>query len=329
MFTKERFTVLLAQNGIFVALIALIAFFGIVNPRFLSLQNGQSILQQVADLGLVALPLALIIMAGSIDLSVGSVASVSAIIAASTMNATGNWPLGFAAGLAFGVLAGAINGALIAFLKLNPLVVTLGFLSVWGGLALFLVDGATVAGLPEGFRALGSFKALGVPIQIIILILVIVLCWFLLNKRPFGRELLAVGGNERASFLMGVKVNGVRMRLFMLSGFFAALAGIMLAAKLQAAAPTAGLGMEVQALTVVLLGGVAFEGGIGRISGVVLGLLFVGVLRNGLIIAGVSQFLQTILIGLTLVIAVALDSSIQRLVRSNWSRIVKKRQAAA
>lgn len=327
--TKERLAVLLAQNGIFIALLALIAFFSIVNPRFFSVLNGQSILLQVADLGLVALPLALIIMSGSIDLSVGSVASVSAIVAAMTMNATGIWPLGFAVGLAFGAVAGAINGALIAFLKLNPLVVTLGFLSVWGGLALFLVDGATVAGLPEGFRALGSFKVVGIPIQIIILIVVIALCWFLLNKRPFGREVLAIGGNERAAFLMGVRVRSVRMRLFVLTGLLAALAGIMLAAKLQAATPTAGVGMEVQALTVVLLGGVAFEGGIGRISGVVLGLLFVGVLRNGLVIAGVSQFLQTILIGLTLVIAVALDSSIQRIVRSSWTRIVKKRQAIA
>lgn len=327
--TKERIAVLLTQNGIFIALLALIAFFSVVNPRFLSLQNSQSILLQVADLGLVALPLALIIMSGSIDLSVGSVASVSAIISAMTMTATGNWPLGFAAGLAFGALAGAINGALIAFLKLNPLVVTLGFLSVWGGLALFLVDGATVAGLPAEFRALGSFKILGVPIQIVILVVVIALCWFLLNRRPFGREVLAIGGNERAAFLMGVRVRSVRMRLFVLTGILAALAGIMLSAKLQAATPTAGVGMEVQALTVVLLGGVAFEGGVGRISGVVLGLLFVGVLRNGLVIAGVSQFLQTILIGLTLVIAVALDSSIQRIVRARWTRIVKKRQAIA
>lgn len=326
---KERIAVLLAQNGIFIALLALIAFFSVVNPRFFSLQNGQSILLQVADLGLVALPLALIIMSGSIDLSVGSVASVSAIVAAMTMNATGIWPLGFAVGLAFGALAGAINGALIAFLKLNPLVVTLGFLSVWGGLALFLVDGATVAGLPEGFRELGSFKILGIPIQIIILVVVVGLCWFLLNKRPFGREVLAIGGNERAAFLMGVRVRSVRMRLFVLTGLLAALAGIMLSAKLQAATPTAGLGMEVQALTVVLLGGVAFEGGVGRISGVVLGLLFVGVLRNGLVIAGVSQFLQTILIGLTLVVAVALDSSIQGIVRASWTRIVKKRQALA
>ena len=155
------------------------------------------------------------------------------------------------------------------------------------------------------------------------------LCWFLLNRRPFGREVLAIGGNERAAYLMGVRVRSVRMRLFVFTGMLAALAGIMLAAKLQAATPTVGVGMEVQALTVVLLGGVAFEGGIGRISGVVLGLLFVGVLRNGLVIAGVSQFLQTILIGLTLVVAVALDSSIQRIVRASWTRIVKRREALA
>lgn len=324
--TKERFTVLLAQNGILFALLGLIALFSIINPRFFSLQNAQTVLLQIADLGLIALPLALIVMSGSIDLSIGSIASVSAISAALVMNATGNVVLGFAVGLAFGLAAGTLNGVLIALLKLNPLVITLGFLSVWGGMALFLTNGATVAGLPESFRKLGSQTILGVPVQIVVLVAVIALCWFLLNKRPFGRELLAIGGNERAAFLMGVKVRTVRLSVFALTGFFAALAGILLAAKLQAATPTVGVGMEVQALTVVLLGGVAFEGGVGRISGVVLGLLFVGVLRNGLVIAGVSQFLQTILIGLTLVIAVALDNTIQQIVRRSWTRIVRRRQ---
>ena len=328
MFNTERAKLLLAQNGILFALLGIIVFFSIANPRFFSLQNAQTVLLQVADLGLIAIPLALIVMSGSVDLSVGSIASVSGVTAAMVMVATGNWPLGILAGLAVGAVAGALNGVLTAYLNLNPLVVTLGFLSVWGGLALYLTNGSTVAKLPEGFRALGSQTVLGVPIQVIILIVIVALGWYLLNKRPFGRQLLAIGGNERASYLMGVKVRSIRVRLFVLAGVLSALAGVMLAAKLQAATPITGVSMEVQALTVVLLGGVAFEGGSGRISGVVIGLLFVGVLRNGLVILGVSQFVQTILVGLMLVIAVALDRSMQKVVQRSWSRLVKKQQLA-
>lgn len=325
-FDTTKVKVVLAQNGVLAALIVLIAIFTIINPRFFSIGNGVTVLSQIVELGLIALPVAFVVMMGCADLSVGAIASCGAVIAGLVMTSTGSALLGLAAGISFGVLAGAINGLLIAYLNLNTFVVTLGFMSVWAGLALLLTGGATITGLPRAFTAFGTFSLAGIPIQIIVLVLATALAWYILNRTSKGKQILAIGGNSRAAHLMGVRVRRTRLGVFVVTGVLSAIAGIMLAAKLTAVSPTVGQGMELSALTVVLLGGVAFEGGVGRISGVVSGLLFYGVLKNGLVIAGVSAFLQTVLIGLTLVLAVALDRSIQQAVRRAWrARTVQER----
>lgn len=323
----NRTRVVLAQNGTLLALIVLVGTLAVLHPRFLTPTNASTVLVQVAELGIVAIPLAFLLMAGTLDLSVGAVASLGGVLAAQTIIGTGSIPLGFVVALGLGATTGAVNGFLVAFLRLNPLVVTLGFLSVWGGLALLLTNGATTTGLGDEFRALGLWRVGPANLQVIVMVVVLVLGWIVLNRRPFGRNVLAIGGNPHAARLMGVRVQRTRFLLFVTTGMAASLVGLLLAAKLQSATPTAGSGMEIQALTVVLLGGVAMEGGAGRVSGVVAGLLFVGVLRNGLVILGVSQFLQTILIGATLVVAVLLDSSIQQLLRASWNSMVKPESA--
>ena len=322
----ERIKIFTAKNGIFLALIVLVAVFSILRPNFFSFANGQSILLQAAELGLIAIPAAFLIMSGTIDLSVGSVASAAAITGGMTMSATGSTLLGFLAAIGTGILTGAINGFLVSYMGLNSFVVTLGALSVWGGFALLLSDGRTIprAELPDAFRAIGTLKVGPVPIQIVALVLVIALGWYVLNHTKFGKEVKAIGGNERAARLMGVNVQRSRFLLFVATGAFAALAGMFLSAKVQSAKPNIGSGLELEALTVVLLGGIAFEGGVGRISGVVAGLLFFRVLRAGLVFMQASPFLQTILIGATLIVAVALDSSIQKMIRSSWAKLGKK-----
>lgn len=322
----ERIKIFTAKNGIFLALIVLVAVFSILRPNFFSFANGQSILLQAAELGLIAIPAAFLIMSGTIDLSVGSVASAAAITGGMTMSATGSTLLGFLAAIGTGILTGAINGFLVSYMGLNSFVVTLGALSVWGGFALLLSDGRTIprAELPDAFRAIGTLKVGPVPIQIVALVLVIALGWYVLNHTKFGKEVKAIGGNERAARLMGVNVQRSRFLLFVATGAFAALAGMFLSAKVQSANPNIGSGLELEALTVVLLGGIAFEGGVGRISGVVAGLLFFRVLRAGLVFMQASPFLQTILIGATLIVAVALDSSIQKMIRSSWAKLGKK-----
>lgn len=322
----ERLKIFAAKNGIFLALIVLVAVFSILRPNFFTFANGQSILLQAAELGLIAIPAAFLIMSGTIDLSVGSVASAAAITGGLTMSGTGSTLLGFATAIGTGIAAGALNGFLVAYLRLNSFVVTLGALSVWGGLALLLSDGRTIprAELPEAFRAIGTLKVGPVPIQIVALVAVIALGWYVLNHTTFGKSVKAIGGNERAARLMGVNVQRSRFLLFVATGAFAALAGLFLSAKVQSANPNIGSGLELEVLTVVLLGGVAFEGGVGRISGVVAGLLFFRVLRAGLVFMQASPFLQTILVGATLIIAVALDSSIQRMIRSSWAKLGKR-----
>lgn len=322
----ERIKIFAAKNGIFLALIVLIAVFSILRPNFFSFANGQSILLQASELGLIAIPAAFLIMSGSIDLSVGSVASAAAISGGMTMSSTGSTMMGFLVAILTGALAGAINGFLISYLRLNSFVVTLGALSVWGGLALLMSEGKTIprSELPETFRAIGTFKVGPVPIQIVALILVIALGWYVLNHTKFGKEVKAIGGNERAARLMGVNVQRSRFLLFIATGAFAALAGLFLSAKVQSANPNIGSGLELEVLTVVLLGGIAFEGGVGRISGVVAGLLFFRVLRAGLVFMQASPFLQTILVGATLIVAVALDSSVQRIIRKSWANLGKR-----
>ena len=314
--TSDTIRVILAKNGIFIAMVVVALVIGALNPRFLSPGNLMTILQQIAELGIMALPVAFVVMMGCADMSVGSVASMSAIIAGIVMRDTQNITLGVFAGLGFGLAAGLVNGLLVAYLKLNTFVVTLGFLSVWGGLAMFVTNGKTIIGLPKPFTAFGSVKLFGVPSQIYLLVIAVIAAWYILNRTAKGQEILAVGGNAGASYLMGINVKLTQLEVLAVSGLFSALTGILLTAKLGAATPTVGSGMELTTLTVVLLGGVAFEGGVGRISGVVAGLLFMGVLQNGLVILGISAYLKTVCTGAVLVIAVMMDRSIQRIIKS-------------
>lgn len=317
-----RLKILLAQNGIFLAMIIVALVFGAINPRFLSVGNLLTILQQIAELGVLSFPVAFVVMMGCADMSVGSVASLAAVLGGTVMVRTHSIAFGIIAALLFGFVAGLINGLLVAYMQLNTFVVTLGFLSVWGGLAMFMTNGTTVTNLPMPFFMFGSTKVVGIPVQIIILAVVIAAAWYLLNRMAKGKEILAIGGNRRAAYLMGLNVKRTQMLVLAFSGLFAALVGMLLTAKLGAASPSVGSGLELQALTVVLLGGVAFEGGSGRISGVLAGLLFIGVLQNGLVILGVSAYLKTVFTGAVLVIAVMLDKSIQNIIKSAWKDVI-------
>lgn len=320
--------ILLAKNGAIVALILLVIVFTLLNPRFVQPGNLTTIVLSMAEVGIIAIPLAFLVMSGSIDLSVGSVASLGSVVCGIVATGTGSIWLGIAAGAGAGVVTGLLTGVLVEHLRLNPLVVTLGLLNVWAGLALFLTNGRTITGLPAESRDIAGFALFGVvPLPMLLLLCVTVAAWWVLNYRPFGRQLLAAGGDQRAAFLMGINVRSVRLRLFVLAGAAASFAGALMTLKLQAGSPTTGQGLEFSALTVVLLGGVAVAGGAGRISGVIAGLLFVGVLRNGLVILGVSQFLQTMIVGLTLVVAISLDETLQRVLKSAWNNLAKQRTA--
>lgn len=306
----------LLNNPTFIGLVLLVLVFSLLNDRFLSISNARVIGLQVAELGIVVVPLALLLICGSVDLSVGSVASAGGIVAAKVMTDSGSTLLGVSAGLGFGVLAGIINGVLVAYAGFNAIVVTLGFLSVWAGVALYMTSGKTLFEFPPSFGKLTEFQLLGkIPLAGIAVFVAFALGWWVLVRSRRGRYIYAVGGNERAAFLMGVNVKRLRFLLFVLVGSASALAGILLSVKLGAATPTAGRNMEIQALTVILLGGVAFAGGSGRMGGVLAGLVFVGALQNGLIVIGTSPFLQQVFVGLALLFAVAMNDSVRGFLR--------------
>jgi ribose/xylose/arabinose/galactoside ABC-type transport system permease subunit len=313
----KRLQFFLARNGTLLGLILLVAIFTALNPSFLTWRNAKNIGQAVSELGVVAVPLALLVIGGAVDLSVGSVASMAGVIGGQVMLSTGSAILGILAGLAVGAVAGVINGALVCYANLNSIVVTLGSLSAWGGFALYVTDGQTVAGLPDNFTALAEITILGIPLEIFILAAAIVYGFVILTRMPYGRRLYAVGGNARASFLMGVPVQRVRFLMFVQVGVAAAIGGLMLSAKLSAATPITGQG------------GVAFAGGMGRISGVVAGLFFVGVLRDGLVVTDTSQFLQQVFLGLTLIAAVAIDDTIRQLAQRAWTSSVAEAEPGA
>ncbi|WP_084622119.1 ABC transporter permease [Demequina oxidasica] len=323
--TSDKFKILLASNGTVVVLLVLVTTLTFLSPRFLQPSNLETVVLSMAEIGIIAIPMTFLVMSGSVDLSVGSIASLAAVSGGIVSSTTGNLLLGTLVALAVGVIAGVINGMLVEMAGLNPLVVTLGTLSVWGGLALLIAEGRSITDLPSATKTISSFQLFGViSTPMLVLIAVFSVGWWILNRKPFGRAVLATGGNARAAFLMGINVKWVRIRLFVFTGIAASVAGTLMSWKLQAASPSLGNGLEFSVLTVVLLGGIAFEGGQGRLSGVLAGVLFVGALRNGLVILGVSQFVQTIMVGLTLIAAVSFDKSIQRVLKSAWVNVAKQ-----
>ncbi|MFV0284855.1 MAG: ABC transporter permease, partial [Demequina sp.] len=253
---RDKLKILLASNGTIVVLLILVAVLTFLSPRFLQPSNLETIVLSMAEIGIIAIPLTFLIMTGSVDLSVGSIASAAAVTGGLVSSATGDLLLGTLAAIGIGVLAGVVNGLLVELAGLNPLVVTLGTLNVWGGLALFLAEGKSITGLPEASKTISSFQLFGfLSTPMLVLIAVFALGWWVLNRKAFGRSVLATGGNARAAFLMGINVRWVRIRLFVLTGVASAIAGTLMSWKLQAASPNLGSGLEFSALTVVLLGG--------------------------------------------------------------------------
>lgn len=308
----NKLKALATSNGTLIGVILLLVVFSITTDNFLTLDNISNIAESSSALGVVAILMALLVVSGAVDLSVGSVASLAGILSGLVMVETGSISLGIFIGLIVGIVAGVINGILVSYLQFNSIVVTLGSMSVWGGLALFATGGRTVSGFPEQFIEFGFASVLGVPVDVVILIAAILYGFVVLERKPYGRRLKMIGGSSRSAFLMGISVKKVQFFMFVQVGVAASIAGMMLSTKLGAATPVSGQGLEIGALTVVLLGGVAFTGGVGSVLGVVSGIFFVAILRNGLVVNDISQFLQQVFIGITLIAAVALDDTLRQ-----------------
>ncbi|MCD7110035.1 ABC transporter permease [Rhizobium sp. DKSPLA3] len=316
---------LLLEGRAFFALIAIIVVFSFLSPYYFSVANFLIMASHVAIFGLLAIGMLLVILNGGIDLSVGSTLGLSGVVAGYLMQGVTLSHLGVVVyppvwvvvilTCALGAFVGAINGVLIAYLRVPAFVATLGVLYVARGVALLMTNGLTfnnLGGRPElgntGFDWLGFNRLFGVPIGVLVLALLAILCFVMLSRSAFGRWLYASGGNERAAELSGVPVKRVKIIVYVLSGVCAAIAGLVLSSQLTSAGPTAGTTYELTAIAAVVIGGAALTGGRGTIGGTMLGAFVIGFLSDGLVIIGVSSYWQTVFTGAVIVLAVLLNS---------------------
>ncbi|RWC62341.1 ABC transporter permease [Mesorhizobium sp.] len=314
----------------FIALIAVLIFFSIAAPNFLSTANLILMSKHVALNAFLAMGMTFVIITGGIDLSVGSIVGLCGMVAGYLVLNGIDLQIGYTIyfnvfeialiTLAVGILIGAINGLLITKLNVAPFIATLGVLYVARGLALLSSDGRTfpnLVGKPElgttGFGFLGAGRLLGLPVAIWILIVVALGAAYLAKYTPLGRHIFAVGGNERASRISGVRVNMVKMFVYMFSGFCAAIVGLIISSELMASHPATGESFELNAIAAAVLGGTSMSGGRGTIGGTIVGAFVIGILSDGLVMMGVSSFWQMVIKGLVIIVAVVVDQAQRRL----------------
>lgn len=296
------------QNGIYIVLLILIGFFSIASENFLVSHNLMNVARQVSMLGIAAVGFAFVLLLGGIDLSVGSVITLVNIVGGWLMvNAGLNPAIAIVLTLAMATFIGFANGWIIANIEMPPLIVTLAMMIIIEGLAFLVCKGLPIYGFPESFAFIGQGYLGPIPIPVIIMIVIMAIGSFILNKTYFGRYFYAVGGNEEAAKLSGIKVKNVKYLVYSLSGFFAGVAGVVILSRTNSATVTAGKALEFEILTACVLGGVSVTGGFGRISNVVAGVLILGVLSNGMVLLNVTEFTQMVIKGSVLLIAVAFD----------------------
>jgi ribose transport system permease protein len=297
----------LRDAGTLLGLFAIFVVFAILSPNFLTERNLLNILQQSSINACVALGMTLVIIAGGIDLSVGPTAAIAAVVAAALMTAGVPIVIAIPAALLFGMAAGAMNGALVAYGGLQPFIVTLGTLSLYRASALIYTGGNPIFGIPPGFRALFNASVFGVPSPVLIVAVLALIVWVVLNKTPLGEYFLAVGGNEEASHIAGVPVALTKIASYVISGGLAAVAGLILVGRLGAADPTLGTLWELDAIAAAAIGGASLMGGKGSIVGTLLGAIILGGLRNGLTLLNVQAFYQLLATGLIILVAMLID----------------------
>ena len=314
----------------FIALFAVIIFFSIFAPNFLSTANMILMSKHATQNAFLAIGMTFVIITGGIDLSVGSIVGLCGMIAGGLIMYGVALPLGYTVYfnivevaiivMVVGILIGAVNGLLITRLNVAPFIATLGTLYVARGMALLYSDGQTLPNLTgredlgnQGFSYLGSGSILGLPVSVWILIVVALGAAYFARFVPLGRHIFAVGGNERASRMSGIRVNRVKMFVYMFSGFCAAIVGLIISSELMASHPATGTNLELNAIAAAVLGGTSMSGGRGTIGGTIIGAFVIGILSDGLVMMGVSSFWQMVIKGLVIIVAVVVDQAQRRL----------------
>ncbi|RIL34690.1 ribose ABC transporter permease [Staphylococcus equorum] len=293
----------------FIGLILLVIIISALNNAFLEPSNLFNLLRQVSINGLIAFGMTFVILTGGIDLSVGSTLALSSAMVAILMVSGVDSIIALLLGCIFGAVLGAVNGLLITLGKMAPFIATLATMTVFRGLTLVITDGNPITNLngSYAFQLFGRGYFLGIPVPAVTMFVTFIILYILLHKTVFGRQTYAMGGNENAAFISGIKVNKLKIMIYSLAGLMSAMAGAILTSRLNSAQPTAGMSYELDAIAAVVLGGTSLTGGKGRILGTLIGVLIIGVLNNGLNLLGVSSFYQQVVKGVVIIIAVLID----------------------
>ena len=296
----------LSRYSIFIILVVVLVAASMLSPNFLSTDNVFNVLRQVAVITILAYGAMTLIIGGMIDLSAGAVMAFAGVASVMVYKSTGNLLFGVLAGIAVGMICNLINAFLVATLRTPAFIVTLGMMLMARGAVLELTQGQNVLQLGD-FILIGQGNLGWLPIPVLILIIVTIVIWYLMNQTRYGRSVYAVGGNEEAARAAGIAVEKVKYQAFLVNGALVGIAGVIFMSRVNAGLPNAGIGYELQAITAPIIGGTSFSGGVGTVFGTLAGALIVGVLGNIMNLIGIGSYVQQIVMGLIIVVAVAYD----------------------
>jgi len=299
----------LQKYGVIISFVVICVGISIISPHFLTLTNLLIVVKQITINAMLAFGVTYVIVSGGIDLSMGSVVAVSGVVAALFAQPDG-YPLvvALSAGVSVGLIIGLFNGLVVTYGKVPSFIVTLGTMTIGRGLALIISNGRPISNLSESFGYIGNGVFLGIPFPIIMLAVVFLGCLIILNKTVLGRYIYAVGGNEEAAKASGINVKKIKITVYTLCGGLSAIGGIILASRINTGQPNVGVAFELDAIAAVVIGGTSLSGGVGTMTGTLIGALLIGVIGNGLDLMNVSSYYQQVVMGLIIIGAVILDN---------------------
>lgn len=315
---NNKFTKInLKDYGVIIGFIVLCTIISISTPAFLTQKNILNLLRQSSIIGIISAGMTFVIISGNFDISVGAVAALSGAISMKFLSMSYPLPIALICSIIAGAIIGAINGFFVAKINIPSLIATMGMVTIVRGIILFLTGGYPISQNMPAFSAIGNGYFMKLPIPIIIFFIIVVISYIVLTKTKFGRHVYSVGGNPEASRLNGVNVDLCKIKVFIINGVLAALAGIVLAARLNTATPVAGEGYDMDAIASVVIGGTSVTGGEGSVLKTVIGVLFMSVINNSFNLLGVNIYFQYIFKGLIILSAVGFDAYSRKKLSSN------------
>ncbi len=300
---------IMKKSGSLIGLIVLFVVIACLNSSFIDPGNLKNLLRQVSINALISFGMTFVILTGGIDLSVGSILALSSALMGSFIVGGLDPILGIVFACLIGAALGAVNGLVITYGKVAPFIATLATMTIFRGMTLVYTNGNPISGLTENeaFLNFGQGYFLELPVPAVMMLIMFGILYFILHKTPLGRKTYAVGGNEKVSYIAGIKINRIKIFAYTVTGMLCGMAGAILTSRLNSAQPTAGTGYELDAIAAVVLGGTSLSGGKGRIVGTLVGALIIGTLNNGLNILNVSSFYQQVVKGIVILLAVLMD----------------------